>query len=297
MPQDEAMPSAPPHVPVMVEAVMEFLCPEEGGPYWDLTLGAGGHLAAFLHRAPPNTDAFGLDGDPVAIETASHLPATLLQGDLGDLATEASAAKWPAPRAILIDAGLSSMQVDDSERGFSYRQDGPLDMRMDTTRGPTAAEWLNSVTRDELERVLRELGEERFAGRIARVIKESLPIQTTEDLTRAILRALGRHRGGRHHPARRTFQGIRIAVNRELERLEAGIRDAIDALVPGGRLVVLSYHSGEDRLAKNLFRQGRQDKTLTVLTKKPLRCDESEAAANPRARSVRLRAAEKTIHS
>jgi len=277
----------------MVDEVMAHLRPEDGGPYWDLTLGAGGHLGAFLERAPQNTQAFGLDGDPVAIAEASRWPATLLHGDLGDLATEVQQAEWPAPRAVLIDAGLSSMQVDDPDRGFSYRSEGPLDMRMDTTRGDTAAEYLNRVTRDELIRVLREYGEERFAGRIARVIKESLPIDTTEALTTAVFRALGSHKGKRHHPARRTFQALRIAVNQELERLERGIHAAVDALVPGGRIVILSYHSGEDRLAKNIFRDGKRDGTLNVLTKKPLRCSAEEEDLNPRARSALLRAAEK----
>jgi len=277
----------------MVNEVMAHLRPEDGGPYWDLTLGAGGHLGAFLKRAPEGTQAFGLDGDPVALATASHWPATLLHGDLGNLANDTSDAQWPRPRAVLIDAGLSSMQIDDAERGFSFRQEGPLDMRMDTTRGYTAAEYLNRVTRDELVRVLREYGEERFAGRIARVIKESLPIDTTEALTQAIFRALGPHKGKRHHPARRTFQALRIAVNQELDRLERGIQDAIEALLPGGRIVVLSYHSGEDRLVKNIFRDGRRDHRLNVLTKKPERCGPDEETENPRARSALLRAAEK----
>ncbi len=275
----------------MVEEVLRFLRPELGGPYWDLTLGAGGHLGAFLNRAPAGTEAFGLDGDPAALERAAQLPATLMHGDLGN---PADIAHWPAPKAVLLDFGLSSPQVDDPERGFSYRNDGPLDMRMDPTRGPTAAEWLIDVTQPELEHVLRDLGEERFAGRIARVIKESLPIDTTEALCDAVIRAVGAHRNRRHHPARRTFQAIRIAVNDELGRLEAGLTGVLDRLVPGGRVVALSYHSGEDRVVKNVFRNRRRI-DMTVLTKKPLTCTDDEAHTNPRARSAKLRAAEKRV--
>lgn len=276
----------------MVAEVMTLLRPKGGGPYWDLTLGAGGHLAAFLDRAPPDTGAFGLDGDPEALVRAGHLPATLVHGDLGELGELAGREAWPAPRAVLLDLGLSSPQVDDAERGFSYRLDGPLDMRMDPTRGPTAAEWLEAVDRKELERVIRELGEERFAGRIARVIKERIPITTTAALADAVLRAVG-SRPRRHHPARRTFQAIRIAVNRELERMEAGLGDAIDRLVPGGRVVVISFHSGEDRIVKQTFKARARAGDVKILTKKPLVCTHSEGRENPRARSAKVRAAER----
>ena len=283
------------HVPVMVREVLEWLRPETGGPYWDLTLGAGGHLAAYLERAPGGTAAFALDGDPAALERAAHLPATLVHGDLGDLARIAAAGEWPAPRAVLMDVGLSSPQVDDPERGFSFRNDGPLDMRMDPTHGPTAAEWLEDVSQDELSQVLRELGEERYSGRIARVIKERVPLDTTTELCEAVLAAIPRRSGraSAMHPARRTFQAIRIAVNRELERMQAGLEAAIDALAVGGRVVILSYHSGEDRVAKTVIRRLHQAKVVHRLTKKPLTCTSEEADHNPRARSAKLRAAEK----
>ena len=277
------------HIPVLLDKVLEILRPEQGGPYWDLTLGAGGHLRAYLERAPEGTEAYGLDGDPAAIERTKHLPATLVHGDLA----EVQELGWPAPRAVLLDVGLSSPQVDDAERGFSYRLDGPLDMRMDPTRGWTAAEWLIRTSRQDLEKTIRELGEERFAGRIARVIKEQLPINTTSELAEAVLDAVGRHRDRRHHPARRTFQAIRIAVNQELERLEAALEASISALAPGGRIVVLSYHSGEDRVVKNVFRSRERAGDVSRLMKKPLVCDPSEAHENPRARSVKLRACEK----
>lgn len=281
------------HVPVMLEEVMGFLRPEEGHVYWDLTLGVGGHLQAYLDRAPEQTGCFGLDGDPQALERAGHLNAALIHGDLGDLADVSEAAEWPVPSAILMDLGLSSPQVDDPDRGFSYRNDGPLDMRMNPTVGPTAAEWLNRITQDELATTLRELGGERFAGRIARVIKESLPINTTEQLTRAILRALGGKKSKKQHPARRSFQAIRMGVNRELEKLQSGLEDVISLLAPGGRVVVLSFHSGEDRVVKNLFRENARNGIVKLLTKKPLVCTDAEADINPRARSTKLRAAEK----
>lgn len=280
------------HVPVMLDEVLNLLRPEEGGPYWDLTLGAGGHLAAWLARAPSGSVAIGFDGDPAAIERTAHLAATLVHGDLGDLAT--IAADWPAPRAVLLDVGLSSPQIDDPARGFSFRNDGPLDMRMDPTRGLPASEWLVQVRQPELERVLRELGEERFAGRIARVIKESLPLDTTFALRDAVLRALGGTPKAKQHPARRTFQAVRIAVNQEIERFEAGLIAALDRLEIGGRLVTLCYHSGEDRVVKNVFRE-RKRTDLTLITKKPLECTRAEADTNPRARSVKLRCAEKRV--
>jgi 16S rRNA (cytosine1402-N4)-methyltransferase len=281
------------HIPVMVDTVMEFLQPERGGPYWDLTLGGGGHLGAWLQRSP-DEHAFGLDGDPGALVRAGHLPATLVHADLSRIAEVASEHNWPAPNGILMDLGLSSPQVDDASRGFSFRNDGPLDMRMDPTRGDTAAEWLIDVEQDELTRVIRELGEERFAGRIARTIKESLPIDTTDQLTRAILKAVGK-RPRRHHPARRTFQGIRMAVNQELEKIEAGLLASMDLLAPGGRLVVISFHSGEDRVVKHTFRTAsrREGATMKLLTKRPQRCTDLEAEQNPRARSALVRAIER----
>jgi 16S rRNA (cytosine1402-N4)-methyltransferase len=192
-----------------------------------------------------------------------------------------------------LDLGLSSPQVDDPERGFSYRNNGPLDMRMNPTVGPTAAEWLIQVTQDDLANALRELGGERYAGRIARVIKESLPLDTTDLLTRAILKALTGKKSKKQHPARRSFQAIRMAVNRELEKLQSGLEDVLSLLAPGGRVVVLSFHSGEDRVVKNLFRENARNGHIKLLTKKPLICNDQEAEQNPRARSTKLRAAEK----
>lgn len=285
------------HVPVMAEQVMELLQPESGGVYWDLTLGTGGHLEQYLRRAPEGTRCFGLDGDPAALPRARARLAraglgqdhvTLAHGDLGTLD---GCADWPAPMAVLLDVGLSSPQVDDPTRGFSYRHDGPLDMRMDPTRGLPASLWLEEIGQKDLEHTIRELGEERFAGRIARVIKEALPLDSTVELAEIITRVIPR-KDPRHHPARRTFQALRIAVNQELERFESGLNAVCDRLAPGGRVVVLSYHSGEDRVAKNVFR-ARKRTDLELLTKKPVGCSKEEARDNPRARSVKLRAAQK----
>ena len=283
------------HVPVMVEEVMALLRPDEGGVYWDLTVGAGGHLSAFLERAPEqSTRAFGLDGDPVALAhtAALGLPVTLLHGNLGELALAVGEAGWPRPRAVLLDLGLSSLQVDDATRGFSFRSDGPLDMRMDPTRGLPASEWLETIDQQTLGETIRELGEERFSGRIARSIKESLPITTTDELCKAVLRVV--HGGrGRQHPARRTFQAIRIAVNQELEKAQAGLEAALELLEPGGRIAVISFHSGEDRVAKYTLRAAKQARTHRLLTKKPIQCSREEAQRNPRARSAKLRGAQK----
>jgi 16S rRNA (cytosine1402-N4)-methyltransferase len=283
------------HTPVMVDEVMAHLRPEHGGVYWDLTVGAGGHLRAYLERAPAGTRACGLDGDPQAIERSAHPQAELVHGNLAELDVIARDAGWPAPKAVLIDAGLSSPQVDDPERGFSYRLDGPLDMRMDPTRGVPASEWLEQITQKELADTLRELGGERFSGRIARVIKESLPLTTTTALAAAVMRAVRSHKSRSAHPARRTFQAVRMAVNQELQKLDAGLDAAINRLEPGGRVCVLSYHSGEDRTVKIRFRSGRQAGELTLLTKKPETCSTLEAEGNSRARSVKLRAAEKAM--
>ncbi len=275
----------------MLSEVLAFLEPARGGPVWDLTLGGAGHLRAFLTAAPAGTAAIGFDGDPIARERAADLPTRVEVGDL--LHLRALSASWPRPRAVLCDFGLSSLQVDDPARGFSYRLDGPLDMRMNPTDGPTASEWLQDVSQRELESILRDYGEERYAGRIARVIKESLPLDTTTALADAVVRAVGSHRDRTHHPARRTFQAVRIAVNQEYERIEMALRVAMEALLPGGRLVVLSYHSGEDRIAKVLFREAGHAGQVQLLTKRPLEPSDAECETNPRARSAKLRAVER----
>ncbi len=321
-PAPESLSTAPPdllryaHEPVMVTEVLEALLPERGGPYWDLTLGAGGHLRRFLDVAPAGTVAVGVDGDPDALVRASHHlrvagrnvsgdgEVRLIHDDIGALGTSTDVAALLSlglrPRAVLGDFGLSSPQIEDPSRGFSYRHAGPLDMRMDPTRGEAASTFLEHIGQKALERLIGELGEERYAGRIARTIKESLPILTTEALCATVEKAVGGHRDGKHHPARRTFQALRIAVNDELGRIERALRFAIDVAAPGARIATITFHSGEDRVAKDVFkgavRDGRASHVVLASRPqkagKPIDCSDDEADLNPRARSAKLRVIE-----
>jgi 16S rRNA (cytosine1402-N4)-methyltransferase len=254
----------------------------------DLTLGAGGHAEALL-RAGVAT-VVGLDRDPRAMSIARDRLAgfgdrvRLAQGRFSD----PSSLGVDRAGGVLYDLGVSSMQLDEAERGFSYRADAPLDMRMDPD-GPTAAEIVNRSSERELADLIYRFGQERRSRRIAAAIVRRRPIRTTGELASVVVGAVGRRPGG-PHPARRTFQALRIAVNRELEELAASLPQAVGLLAPGGRVVVISYHSLEDGLVKRAF---REDARLHVLTRSPLRPAEDEVARNPRARSARLRAAER----
>jgi 16S rRNA (cytosine1402-N4)-methyltransferase len=283
-PQEGAEPS---HRPVMVDEVVRFL----GGASTviDATLGAGGHAEALLDAGVERV--IGMDRDPEAIELATRR----LSG-FGErfTAVRTRFSQLPAENrvdGVLYDLGVSSMQLDRPERGFSYRASGPLDMRM----GPdaeSAMDLVNEASEEELARIVFEYGEEHRSRRVASAIvraRSRAPIRTTDELARVVASALGSRRGG-PHPARRTFQALRIAVNRELEELSASLPRAVEALAPGGRVVAISYHSLEDRIVKR-FVNARQD--LEILTKKPLRPSSAEAAANPRSRSAKLRAAER----
>jgi 16S rRNA (cytosine1402-N4)-methyltransferase len=277
----------PGHEPVMVEEVLRFL----GGAATviDATLGSGGHAEALLAFGVERV--IGLDRDPEAIELATRRLA-----GYGERFT----AVWtrfshlPAENrvdGVLYDLGVSSMQLDRPERGFSYRSAGPLDMRMGPD-GERAMDLVNEASEEELARIVFEYGGERRSRRVASAIvraRSRAPIRTTDELARVVASALGSRRGG-PHPARRTFQALRIAVNRELEELSASLPRAVEALAPGGRVVAISYHSLEDRIVKR-YLNGRED--LEVLTKKPLSPSGAEAARNPRARSAKLRAAER----
>jgi len=257
----------------------------------DLTLGAGGHALVLLEAGTRRV--IGVDRDPEAVRVASARLA-----GFGDRLTTVVGHFSEAPEldagsvdGVLLDLGVSSMQLDRAERGFGYRSDGPLDMRMGR-EGPTAAELVNSLPEEELARIIYEYGEERRSRRIARAIvraRERAPIETTDRLARVVAGAAGRRPGGAH-PARRTFQALRIAVNRELEELASSLPRAAGLLAPGGRLVVISYHSLEDRIAKRFL---AEEPSLDAITTKPVRPDASETASNPRARSARLRAAER----
>jgi 16S rRNA (cytosine1402-N4)-methyltransferase len=306
------------HHPVMVERVVELLRPHPGGVYLDATLGLGGHAERLLEASGPDGRVIGIDRDPAALALARDRLAgagerlVAVAASFADLAEVAAQAGVDAVDGVLYDLGVSSLQLDEPARGFSYRADAPLDMRMDPTGGITAAEVLNTYPRAELARILREYGEERHAGRIARFIDEARrrrPVQTTGqlvDLVKAAVPAAARRTGP--HPARRAFQALRIEVNHELDALRASLPQAIDLLAPGGRLVVLAYHSLEDRIVKQALNAaaGRDDQAparlpianppparVVVLTRRPETPTAAEVAANPRAESAKLRAAEK----
>jgi 16S rRNA (cytosine1402-N4)-methyltransferase len=308
------------HQPVLVDRVAELLRPRPGGVYLDATLGLGGHAERLLEASAPDGRVVGLDRDPAALALARERLAwagerlVAVAASFADLAAVAEGLGLEAVDGVLYDLGVSSLQLDDAERGFSYRADAPLDMRMDPTTGITAAEVLATYPRAELARILREYGEERFAGRIARFIDEArrrAPIATTGqlvELVKAAVPAAARRTGP--HPARRAFQALRIEVNRELDALAASLPQAVDLLAPGGRLVVLAYHSLEDRIVKRTLADaaGRREQgphrlpvdppaaapaTVALLTRRPETPGPAEVAANPRAESAKLRAAEK----
>jgi 16S rRNA (cytosine1402-N4)-methyltransferase len=281
------------HEPVLVSEVVRVL--SEQDVVVDLTVGLGGHAAALLEAGVDRV--VGVDRDPQALDTARRRLAPYgerfrgVQAPFSRLLEIAGEAGIERAGGVLYDLGVSSLHLERGERGFSYRLDGPLDMRMGEGK-LTAADVVNTYPEEELARVLRDHGEERFARRIARAIvraRERAPIQSTRELGAIVAAAVPRRRGG-PHPARRTFQAIRIEVNRELEELAASLPQTVQLLAPGGRLVAIAYHSLEDRIVKR-FLLGEE--RFQILTKKPLRPGEAEVARNPRARSARLRAAER----
>jgi 16S rRNA (cytosine1402-N4)-methyltransferase len=300
------------HQPVMVEEVLHFLAPKPGGVYVDGTLGAGGHAEAILRAVGGRATLLGIDRDPDALARArynlSALSASvkLVRGDFSDLEWILHSHDVEKVDGILLDLGMSSMQVDTAGRGFSFRNDGPLDMRMDPSQKSTAAEIVNTYGEDDLVRILRTYGEERHAGRIARAIvaaRRKSPLRTTGELT-ALIESAYPAGSRRQHPARRTFQALRIEVNRELEVLESVLKAAPDLLAPDGRIVVISYHSLEDRMVKRTFSSfagkgaalpglGAPPATgsLALLTPNAVLPSSDEVARNPRASAARLRAA------
>lgn len=307
-----------PHRPVLLSRVVDLLACRPGHRVVDGTLGAGGHAEALLEAILPDGHLYGIDRDPHALELAGARLARFgqafvpLRGRHEDLARLLDGVGVDAVDAILLDLGLSSMQIDRPERGFSFREDGPLDMRMDPDAGTTAADVIAELDEEELRRLLWTRGEERNGRRIARAIvreREIAPIRTTRRLAEIVERAAGpAARRYRIHPATRTFQALRVAVNREIDGLEQALRDAIDRLAPGGRIAVLAYQSQEDRAVKRVFRElseppaaprglpvrGDAPRALRRVTRKPERPDDLEIDSNPRARSARLRVAERT---
>ncbi|MBI2354402.1 MAG: 16S rRNA (cytosine(1402)-N(4))-methyltransferase RsmH [Deltaproteobacteria bacterium] len=307
------------HLSVMPDEVVRLLAPKRGGIYLDGTLGGGGHAALIAEQCIPEGGMLiGIDQDREALEAAGRRLAgfgsgiRLLHGNFSELERHLSGLGIERLDGFILDLGVSSHQLDSAGRGFSFQQDAPLDMRMDTSGGETAAELLNELPERELERIIREYGEERWARRIAAFIvkaREEAPLERTLQLADIVKGAIPRAKWEeRIHPATRTFQALRIAVNRELESLETGLRAAIERLNPGGRGVVISFHSLEDRIVKQTFRDyasgcicprhlplcvcGRKPR-VRVLTGRPLTAGEEEIARNPRARSAKMRAIEK----
>jgi 16S rRNA (cytosine1402-N4)-methyltransferase len=306
------------HKPVLVAEVLDSLQCRNGALYVDGTLGGGGHAFQILTASAPDGRLIGIDTDADALgEARKRLApfgdrAILIQGNYADMGSTLSRLNIDKVDGILLDLGVSSHQLDTAERGFSFTLDGPLDMRMDRDRGPSAFDLLHTLSRDEIEAVLRNYGEERMAGRVARAIVErrsQAAIRTTGELASIVAGALPRPRGPvRIHPATRTFQAIRIAVNDELNGLRRGLAAATGRLKPGGRLSVIAFHSLEDRIVKEAFREGERGctcpsdlpvcacgrkPTLKVVTRKAVAPGEAEIQANPRARSAKLRTAER----
>ncbi len=301
------------HIPVLFQAVLDGLQIRPGGRYIDATVGGGGHAAGILAASSPNGRLLGLDRDPAAVKAAGARLVSytervvLVHSSFTRLAEVARICDFVPADGILLDLGLSSLQLADPARGFAFMSEGPLDMRFDpTTGGPTAADLVNELSAEELATLLYQYGEERQARRIAEAIVAAGPIHTTRELAAVVEQATGRR--GRIHPATRTFQALRIAVNDELAALEAVLPQAVEVLAPGGRLAVISFHSLEDRLVKRFLRRESRDclcppespvctcdhrATLRVITRKPVRPTADEIAANPRSRSARLRVAER----
>lgn len=301
------------HVPVLFQVVLDGLQVRPGGRYVDATVGGGGHAAGILSASSPGGRLLGLDRDPAAVEAARNRLApcagrvVLVHSSFTCLAEVARARQFVPADGVLFDLGLSSLQLADPTRGFAFLADGPLDMRFDPAQGgPSAAALVNRLSPGELAALLYRYGEERQARRIAEAIAAARPLHTTKELAVVVEQAVGRR--GRIHPATRTFQALRIAVNDELDALEAALPQAVEILAPGGRLAVISFHSLEDRPVKRFLRRESRDcicppempvctcdhrATLRRVTRKPIRPTAQEIAANPRARSARLRVAER----
>ena len=285
------------HVPVLLKEAIDFLAVKRGGTYLDATVGLGGHSYEIAKRLGAPGHLIGFDKDPAALERAREklkaldepLQITLIHGSFAEVAERIAPASLDG---LMADLGVSSLQLGDAARGFSFQAEGPLDMRMNPMSGDTAEQVVNHLDERELADVIYEFGEERRSRRIARAIVRSRPIRTTQHLVEVISTAARSMKHERIHPATRTFQALRIFVNRELDDLKALLEAAPSVLKPSGRLVVISFHSLEDRIVKDALRGGK-DKYFRVLTKKPLTASEEEIDRNPRSRSAKVRAAER----
>ncbi|MFQ6078889.1 MAG: 16S rRNA (cytosine(1402)-N(4))-methyltransferase RsmH [Thermodesulfobacteriota bacterium] len=290
------------HFPVLVEEVLEFLQPHPDGIYVDGTLGGAGHALKILERSSPTGRLIGIDRDREAIEKARKRlepyegRTTIIHGNFSDLREILRELNIGDVDAILLDLGVSYQQLMDAKRGFSFQLEGPLDMRMDQTGGEPASKLINTRSQGELEEILRRYGEGRWARRIAKAIvrhRQKIPIATTRQL-RDIISSAVRKPPRRIHPATKAFQAIRIAVNDELNNLVKAIRDGIPLVKSRGHLCIVSFHSLEDRIVKETFRQfEKSPELITIITRKPISPSKREIAENPRARSAKLRVAER----
>jgi len=305
---------SPAHVPVLLDEALDALRIDPNGIYVDATFGRGGHSRAILQRLGPHGRLLALDRDPAAVVAAADIADprfSIVHAPFSHLGHVLDEHGITHIDGLLLDVGVSSPQIDDAQRGFSFRQDGPLDMRMDPTRGPSAAQWLEEVDEDELAHIIRKYGEERFAQQVARAIvtaRQTGPLTGTRQLAQVVAQAVRKREPGQD-PATRTFQAVRIHINRELEELEAALGQGLQHLAARGRLVAIAFHSLEDRLVKHFIR--RHSTVPDDLARLPLREDQlpprplaavgraikpsaAEVAANPRARSAVMRAAERT---
>ena len=302
-----------PHQPVLYKEIIHALQPRNGGRYVDGTLGAGGHARGILEASAPDGQLLGLDVDPQALALARKTLAPyeqrihLAQASYTSLSAQLAQLQWDAVDGIVLDLGASSMQFDTPERGFSFIHDAPLDMRFGPSALQTAADLVNKLSERELADLIYQYGEERESRKIARAIVKARPLHTTRELV-AVIESVSPRRGDRVHPATRTFQALRIAVNEELASIEEVLPQAVTGLRSGGRLVVISFHSLEDRIVKDFFREHSKDlinppyeqiyeverkAKLKEVTRKPITPSDEEIKNNPRARSAKLRIAEK----
>jgi 16S rRNA (cytosine1402-N4)-methyltransferase len=293
------------HVPVLLKEAIDFLAVKRGGTYLDATVGLGGHSYEIAKRLDAPGHLIGFDKDPAALERAvvsCQLPVasegdppdwpsvTLIHGSFAEVGERIAPASLDG---MMADLGVSSLQLGDPARGFSFQAEGPLDMRMNPMSGETAEQVVNHIDERELADMIYEFGEERRSRRIARAIVRSRPIRTTKQLVEVVSAAARSMKHERIHPATRTFQALRIFVNHELDDLQALLKAAPGLLKPGGRLVVISFHSLEDRIVKDALREGAKQGWYELLTKKPMTASEEEIDRNPRSRSAKMRAAEK----
>jgi 16S rRNA (cytosine1402-N4)-methyltransferase len=305
---------ASPHTSVLFHEVLSALEPQPGSQIIDGTIGAAGHAHGILEASSPDGELLGLDRDPAALAIARDRltdfgdRAILRQGSFSEIADHAAGIGWQAVQGILLDLGLSSMQLADPLRGFSFREDGPLDMRFDPSQDFRAVDLVNEFPLEELASVIHQYGEEPKAYNIAKAIVRARPLESTRELADLVSGIVSRRR--RIHPATRTFQALRIAVNDELETLQEGLEQSVHLLAPGGRMAVISFHSLEDRIVKRTFRNASREcvcppdqpvctckhkQEVKLITRRPIRPTEQEVAQNSRSRSARLRVIEKLV--